>query len=194
MTSTWQPASSSAPSGARRWSATPPTTSMSPRVAAAAKAHVPAAIRSETTACSVGRQRVDARGRRCATCRRRSMRAPIETSISAMSTISGSLATLSIVVVPRASTAAVRTFSVAPTLGKSSRMSAPCSPRGRRRDEVAVGHVHLGARAPRGRRRAGRGRGSRSRRRRGRRRRPRRIRATSGPSTEIEARRARTRS
>ena len=62
-----------------------------------------------------------------------------------MSTISGSLATLSIVVVPRASTAAVRMFSVAPTLGKSSRMSAPASPWGAVGDEVAVGHVHLGA-------------------------------------------------
>ena len=57
-------------------------------------------------------------------------RAPIELSISAMSTISGSLATLSIVVVPRARTDAVRTFSVAPTLGKSSRMSAPVRPSG----------------------------------------------------------------
>ena len=47
-----------------------------------------------------------------------------------MSTISGSRAALSITVVPLASTAAMRMFSVAPTLGKSSRMSPPCSPWG----------------------------------------------------------------
>ena len=42
---------------------------------------------------------------------------------------------------PRARTAAVSTFSVAPTLGKSRRMSAPCSPAGRLGDEEAVGDV-----------------------------------------------------
>ena len=59
-----------------------------------------------------------------------SIRAPIRVSIVQMSTISGSRAALSIVVAPRASTAAITRFSVAPTLGKSSTMSAPCSPSG----------------------------------------------------------------
>ena len=50
-----------------------------------------------------------------------------------MSTISGSRAALSITVVPRASTEAIRMFSVAPTLGKSSQIVAPC-----RRGAVAI--------------------------------------------------------
>lgn len=58
------------------------------------------------------------------------IRAPIPRSIMQMSTISGSRAALSITVSPRASTAAITRFSVAPTLGKSSRISAPCSPSG----------------------------------------------------------------
>ena len=40
--------------------------------------------------------------------------------------ISGSRAALSMIVVPSASTAAIRMFSVAPTLGKSSPIEAPC--------------------------------------------------------------------
>ena len=51
--------------------------------------------------------------------------APIETSMRHRSTISGSRAALSMTVVPLASTAAVRMFSVAPTLGKSSQIAAP---------------------------------------------------------------------
>jgi hypothetical protein len=47
-----------------------------------------------------------------------------------MSTISGSRAALSISVVPLASTAAMSRFSVAPTLGKSSQIVAPCRPPG----------------------------------------------------------------
>ena len=47
-----------------------------------------------------------------------------------MSTISGSRAALDSRVRPEARTAALRTFSVAPTLGKSSRMSPPRSPCG----------------------------------------------------------------
>ena len=43
-----------------------------------------------------------------------------------MSTTSGSLAALSIVVVPSAKTAAVTMFSVAPTLGNENAISAPC--------------------------------------------------------------------
>ena len=45
----------------------------------------------------------------------------------ARSAISGSRAALSMTVVPLASTAAMRAFSVAPTLGNSSRMRAPVS-------------------------------------------------------------------
>ena len=53
--------------------------------------------------------------------------APICTSMVQMSTISGSRAALSMTVVPLASTAAMSRFSVAPTLGKSSHTVAPCS-------------------------------------------------------------------
>ena len=56
-----------------------------------------------------------------------SIRAPICTSNWARSMISGSRAALSITVVPRASTAAMRMFSVAPTLGKSRPITAPRS-------------------------------------------------------------------
>ena len=51
-------------------------------------------------------------------------------SIAQMSTISGSRAALSISVTPLASTAAMSRFSVAPTLGKSSQIVAPRSPSG----------------------------------------------------------------
>src|SRR5699024_9802961 len=52
--------------------------------------------------------------------------APISLSMSHRSTISGSRAALSRTVTPSARTAAVRMFSVAPTEGKSSLISAPC--------------------------------------------------------------------
>jgi hypothetical protein len=54
-----------------------------------------------------------------------SILAPISTSMAARSWISGSRAAFSITVVPRAPTAAIRMFSVAPTLGKSSEIMAP---------------------------------------------------------------------
>ena len=56
-----------------------------------------------------------------------SMRAPIAPSIAQRSTISGSRAALSITVVPLASTAAMTRFSVAPTDGKSSQIEVPVS-------------------------------------------------------------------
>ncbi len=56
--------------------------------------------------------------------------APMATRNAAMSAISGSRAAFSMRVDPVARTAAVRTFSVAPTLGNSSRISAPRSPAG----------------------------------------------------------------
>ena len=90
-------------------------------------------------------QLVDALDLAASTCRRRSMRAPIPVSIAQMSTISGSRAALSISVTPLASTAAISRFSVAPTLGKSSQIVAPCSPPGADGDDEAVLAGDLGA-------------------------------------------------
>ena len=74
-----------------------------------------------------------------------SILAPICCSIWHRSTISGSRAALSITVVPSASTAAISTFSVAPTLGKSSQTVAPVEPLRRAGDDVAVLVLELGA-------------------------------------------------
>ena len=112
-----------------RWSATPPTTSMSPRVVAAANAQVPAAMRSGTTAWSTALSSATP-STSITEVPAPVMHAPISVSRSAMSTISGSRAALDSRVRPEARTAALRTFSVAPTLGKSSRMSPPRSPCG----------------------------------------------------------------
>jgi hypothetical protein len=49
---------------------------------------------------------------------------------SARARISGSRAPFSIIVIPRARTAAIIMFSVAVTLGYSKLISAPCRPRG----------------------------------------------------------------
>ena len=54
--------------------------------------------------------------------------APIFTNMLQRSTISGSRATLSTLEFPLAKTAAITTFSVAPTLGKSSAIFAPLKP------------------------------------------------------------------
>ena len=54
--------------------------------------------------------------------------APIFTNMLHKSTISGSRATLSIFEFPFAKTAAITTFSVAPTLGKSRAIFAPLNP------------------------------------------------------------------
>ena len=83
-----------------------------------------------------------------------SILAPICCSIVQRSTISGSRAALSITVVPSASTAAMRMFSVAPTLGKSSQICAPrsssacattrpCSISVRRAELAQPGLVHV---------------------------------------------------
>ncbi len=56
--------------------------------------------------------------------------APMACSIWHRSTISGSRAALSMTVLPSARTAAIRMFSVAPTLGKSSSTVLPRSPAG----------------------------------------------------------------
>jgi hypothetical protein len=58
------------------------------------------------------------------------MLAPIRFRKSARATTSGSRAPFSIMVVPRARTAAIITFSVAVTLGYSKLISAPRRPRG----------------------------------------------------------------
>ena len=70
--------------------------------------------------------------------------APMRLSMSARSVISGSRAAFSMTVSPLASTAAVRRFSVAPTLGNSSTTRAPGQPVGARLDE-AVHDVELDA-------------------------------------------------
>ena len=57
-------------------------------------------------------------------------RAPMDESMLARSTISGSRAAFSMTVRPSATTDAMSRFSVAPTLGKSSTTCAPCRPRG----------------------------------------------------------------
>ena len=74
-----------------------------------------------------GLQRGDAVHRERRACRCPRSWRPSACSIAARSTISGSRAALSITVVPSASTAAMRMFSVAPTLGKSSQICAPRS-------------------------------------------------------------------
>ena len=96
----------------------------SPPAIAVANAQVPATIRSVTVACSTGCSRSTPSTTRVEV-PIPSMRAPIATSIWHRSMISGSRATLSITVVPLASTAAITRFSVAPTEGKSSHRLAP---------------------------------------------------------------------
>ncbi len=99
---------------------------ISPPVIAAANAQVAPTIRSPITRWSVGWSAVTP----CTVSVEDpipSIFAPIWVSIAARSTISGSRAALSITVGPSASTAAMRMFSVAPTLGKSSQIWAPRS-------------------------------------------------------------------
>ena len=71
--------------------------------------------------------------------------APMRRRHWARSTISGSRAALRITVVPRASVAAISTFSVAPTETKGKSTTAPFSPVGRGRVDVAVAQVEGGA-------------------------------------------------
>ncbi len=122
-----------------------------------------------------------------------SILAPIWPRRSQRSVISGSRATLSMTVVPSASTAAISRFSVAPTLGKSSQRLAP---RSRWDTSATTNPCSIRTSAPRSIRPLmcmSRPRepmlsppGSATRAR------PRR--ATSGPSTQMEARSRRTRS
>src|SRR5262245_32681782 len=109
------------------WSGRTPESTTRPPVAQIAIAYVPASTRSGITECSTASNpstpsiSIVGVPTPCT-------RAPISTRNSARSTSSGSRAAFSITVVPRAATAAIRTFSVAPTLGKSRFTTAPRSP------------------------------------------------------------------
>ena len=118
------PASRSLSSTASSESACAPRTATSPPVAATAARKVPVSIRSGMTAC-------------VAPCRRATpstvmrslpapeMRAPIAVRQRARSTISGSRAAFSRIVVPSASVAAISRFSVPVTVTMSNTMVAP---------------------------------------------------------------------
>ncbi len=103
-----------------------PSTRTEPRVMAAAYAQVPPTTRSPTVRWVVGCS-ASTPSMVMVAVPTPSIRAPIWASNCARSMISGSRAALSMIVVPSASTAAIRMFSVAPTLGKSSPIEAPCS-------------------------------------------------------------------
>jgi len=189
--STAAPAVISLSSAISRWLTGTPCTVTSPRVIAAANAQVPATMRSPTVRCSTGRS-TSTPSTISWDVPAPPIRAPIAVSIAQMSTISGSRAALSISVTPLASTAAISRFSVAPTLGKSSQMVAPC----RRSEEAITNPCSLVTSAPIRRRPAT----CMSRPREpmasppgcATRTCPRR--ASSGPSTQIDARSRRTRS
>jgi hypothetical protein len=89
---------------------------MSPRVATAAAAHVPASIRSEIAVCSAAWS-VSTPSTSIVAEPAPWIPAPIATRNAARSVISGSRAALSITLTPSAVTAAIIRFSVAPTLG-----------------------------------------------------------------------------
>ena len=91
---------------------------------------------------------------RSSTCPLPRSRAPIAFRRSAKSEISGSRAALSMTVVPFANAAAMRMFSVAPTLGNSSVIGAPLKPIGEapdvavlelegRAERLETGQVHV---------------------------------------------------
>jgi len=121
------PISASFDSTRSRWSARAPRSTTRPPVAHAAIANVPASTRSGITECSTGRNsRTPSIW--IVGVPTPSIRAPIAIRRSARSESSGSRAAFSMTVVPRAATAAIRTFSVAPTLGKSRLTIAPRRP------------------------------------------------------------------
>ena len=120
------PAVTSLSSAISRCCAFPPATVMSPWVMVAAIAHVPATMRSATALCRTGCN-ASTPSISSVDVPMPSICAPIATNIWHRSTISGSRAALSIAVLPLASTAAISRFSVAPTLGKSSQIVAPVS-------------------------------------------------------------------
>ena len=111
------------------WSGRAPSRNTSPWVMQAAMAKVPASIRSGTVRCRTG-SNPSTPSTSIEVVPAPETLAPISPSMWARSWISGSRAAFSITVVPRAPTAAISTFSVAPTLGKSSETNAPCRPCG----------------------------------------------------------------
>ncbi len=111
------------------WSGRASSRKTSPPVMHPAMANVPASIRSGTVRWRTG-VNPSTPSTSIEVVPTPEMRAPISTSIVARSWISGSRAAFSITVVPRAATAAMSRFSVAPTLGKSRETNAPCRPCG----------------------------------------------------------------
>ena len=98
-------------------------------VAAPAARYVAAAMRSGITRCSQPERR-GTPSTVMVLSPAPEIRAPQETRKSARSQISGSRAALLMTVVPSAKTAAIRIFSVAPTLGNASEIAVPCKPFG----------------------------------------------------------------
>ena len=96
---------------------------------AAANAHVPVTIRSGIAVCSAGFSELTPRIVMVGV-PSPSISAPIAIRKFPISTMSGSRAALSRIVLPDASTAAVMMFSVAPTLGNSNSIVAPFNPCG----------------------------------------------------------------
>ena len=180
------PARASRSSGASRYTGSTPSTRTDPRVIAAAYAHVPA---DDPVA-----DRPMRRGRNRSTpsmvivpVPAPSIRAPIWPSIVARSMISGSRAALSITVMPSASTAAIRMFSVAPTLGKVQTDGGTVQP-ARRADHACRARCSSARPSRAGRTGACPAGGSRSRRRPAARPSACRHRPISGPSTHTDAR------
>ncbi len=124
--STRAPRSTSLSAATPRCSTAMPSTVTSPPAMTVAKRYVPPSMRSPMTAWSAGTS--SSTPSMVIVCvPAPSMRAPIFVRNAARSEISGSRAALSITVSPFASTAAVMSVSVAPTLGKSSTTRAPHS-------------------------------------------------------------------
>ena len=116
----------------------------SPSVRAAAQASVPNSMRSGSTVWTAPPSSAPpSMVRTCVP--RPAILAPIAIRQAARSAISGSRAALRMVVVPVAATAASRRFSVAPTEGWGSRISAPRRPSRRRRADRAVAELDRGA-------------------------------------------------
>ena len=115
------------------------------------------------------------------------MRAPMRLRNDGQVAISGSRAALSMTVVPLASTAAISAFSVAPTLGNSRTIRAPMQRRSAVGLDVAVRRSNAAPSCSRPRRCMSIGRGPKSSPP-GSDTRARPSRASSGPSTTIDAR------
>ena len=143
MASTVTPASRSLAATLSRCSIGALVIVMSPPVIAAAAIIDPASIRSGITSCSAPCSR--STPSISITCVPAPLIfAPILTSTRARSCTSGSRAAFSITVRPRAVTAAIKIFSVAPTDGESSQMRPPVELLGMRLD-VAVAKLDLAA-------------------------------------------------